>query len=117
MISSPLINSLSKDGSRHVTDEVWNTRISAFGVVLALLGSFFLIGKNLGNDARVVSFSVYAFGVMSVFLSSTLHHGIDGSPKTNHRLRQLDYFAIFLMIAGTFTPFCVALNSYLGWMV
>lgn len=44
-----------------------------------------------------------------VFLSSALHHGINGSEKTEHFLRQLDYCAIFLSIAGTFTPFCILL--------
>jgi hemolysin III len=36
---------------------------------------------------------------------------VNGSPRTNHLLRQLDYFAIFVMIAGTFTPFCLLLGK------
>jgi hemolysin III len=109
---------LSKDGSVHVTDEVWNTRLSAFGAVLSIVGFAFLILQRTGGDAwRVLSFSVYGISLFGMFLSSALHHGINGSPKTNHWLRQLDYFAISVMIAGTFTPFCLDLGSRLGWVV
>ena len=109
---------LSKDGSVHVTDEVYNTRISTFGAVLTLVGTSFLLWRSMGSPVRLISFSVYGLGVLSVFVTSALHHGVDGSPRTNHILRQLDYFAIFLMIAGTYTPFCLLLvKSTLGTRV
>ena len=111
---------LSKDGSTHVTDEFYNTLISGLGTALALIGSLLLIHKAqmTGQVWHVVAFSVYGFGATNMFLSSTLHHGVNGSPETNHLLRQLDYFAIFIMIAGTFTPFClILLRNSLGWNV
>lgn len=102
---------LSKDGSVHVTDEVYNTAISSLGAVLTVVGVAHLIWRSLAVDSRLhaVSFLVYGLGTLSVFVTSALHHGVNGSPRTNHILRQLDYFAIFLMIAGTFTPFCLLL--------
>jgi hemolysin III len=102
---------LSKDGSVHVTDEHYNTWISAVGAVLTLFGVAHLLWRSytMGSPLRVVSFVVYGVGVLSVFVTSALHHGVDGSPRTNYILRQLDYCAIFLMIAGTFTPFCLLL--------
>ena len=110
---------LSKDGSTYVTDEVYNTLISGFGVLLAILGSALLISRAWERGPwTVAGFSIYSFGLISVFLTSALHHGVDGSPKTNHFLRQLDYFAIFVMIAGSFAPFClIASNNTLGWIV
>ncbi len=110
---------LSKDGSTHVTDEVYSTLISGFGLVLALIGSWCLISQAWERGFwHVTGYSIYSFGLISVFVTSTLHHGVDGPPETNHLLRQLDYFAIFLMIAGSFTPFCVIiLRNTLGWTV
>ncbi len=66
----------------------------------------------------MISFSVYAIGLVTMFTTSALHHGVDGTPETNHFLRQLDYYAIFIMIAGTFTPFCaLLLNNSFGWTI
>ncbi len=105
------LTGLSKDGSRHVTDEVWNTAISTIGACLTVLGAGWLLwhAGTLGNGAAAGAFAVYGLGTLSVFVTSALHHGVDASPRMNHVLRQLDYFAIFLMIAGTFTPFCLLL--------
>lgn len=102
---------LSKDGSVHVTDEIYNTLISSLGAVLTLVGVAHLLWRSylIGSAIHVLSFLVYGIGVLSVFVTSALHHGVNGSPRTNWILRQLDYFAIFLMIAGTFTPFCLLL--------
>src|SRR5260221_14301155 len=94
---------LSKDGSVHVTDEVYNTLISGLGAVLTLLGVGHLLWRSyvLGSRVHALTFLVYGLGVLSVFVTSALHHGVNGSPRTNHILRQLDYLAIFVMIAGT----------------
>lgn len=111
---------LSKDGSIHITDEVYNTLLSSVGALLFIIGVTALVYRSykIGNFWAVVGFSVYGFGVISTFITSALHHGVNGSPKTNHLLRQLDYYAIFLMIAGSFTPFClIHLRNGLGWTV
>lgn len=109
---------LSKDGSPHVTDEIWNTIISGSGALLALLGGTWLIYRaaHTATAWHVVGFLIYGVGLFGLFLMSALHHGLHGSPKTNHLLRQIDYCAIFVMIAGTYTPFCLILmRTALGW--
>lgn len=111
---------LSKNGSVHVTDEFFSTLIAGVGALLGAIGAVFLVLKALsqGNPGSVPGFSVYGVGLVAMFLSSALHHGINGAPKTNHLLRQFDYYAIFVMIAGTFTPFCLVLmRNSLGWTV
>lgn len=102
---------LSKDGSVRVTDEVYNTRIAILGAILAVFGTANLLWRAhvAGSQLHFIGFLIYGIGVLSVFVTSALHHGVNGSPRTNHWLRQLDYCAIFLMIAGTFTPFCMLL--------
>ncbi|MDO8518970.1 MAG: hemolysin III family protein [Deltaproteobacteria bacterium] len=111
---------LSKDGSHHVTDEVINTCISGVGAVLSAVGSFFLLKKAfLTGDAVVVaSFSIYAVALVSLFTVSALHHGYNGTEETNRFLRQLDYFAIYILIAASFTPLClILLKGSAGWLL
>ncbi len=110
----------SKDGSLHVTDEVWNTIISSLGALFSLVGVIPMIlhAKTVAPASHVLALVIYGFGLVNMFVSSALHHGVHGSPKTNHYLWLYDYFSISLMIAGTFTPFCIILmNNALGWTV
>jgi hemolysin III len=62
--------------------------------------------------------SIYGLSLVSLFLCSALHHGIDGSPRLNELLRTLDYDSVFFLIAGTVTPLVLVLfrNVY-GWAV
>ena len=49
---------------------------------------------------------------------SALHHAIDGSQKTNELWLRIDYAAIYLMIAGSATPFCLILiRNTFGWII
>lgn len=100
---------LSKDGSVHITDEFYNTLISSVGAVLALIGVALLLYGSLGpvHARHLIGFSVYGAALINLFLASALHHGIHGTEKTEHFFRQWDYYAIFLMIAGSFTPICL----------
>lgn len=109
---------LSKDGSVHVTDEVCNAWISGVGAVLSLIGTSFLLYPVILEGAwwHVVAFSIYCFGVLSVFVTSTLHHGFDGSAATDRFFRLVDYLAIYFKIAGTFAPFClIVLKGAVGF--
>ncbi len=111
---------LSKNGSVHLTDEIFNTLISGLGAVLSVIGSVVLVyrAQAEGDLWQVIGFSLYGLGLITLFTASALHHGVNGSPRTNHLLRQLDYFAIFIMIAGSFTPVClILLRNLLGWFV
>ena len=112
------LRTLSKDGSCHVTDEVINTFISSCGAVLSAIGVFFLLSSSLQTHPLwpTFGFAVYGAVLINLFIASALHHGVHGSPRTEHLLRQWDYYAIFLMIAGTFSPLClVLLRNTLGW--
>jgi len=115
-IQSPL----SKDGSVHITDERFNTASHLFALVFSLVGSSVLIiqAAQSENPWLIVGVSLYGFGLCSLFLCSTLHHGITGSPELERRLQTLDYLAIYLLIAGTFSPICLGIGrNPLGWSV
>ncbi|MHB2019965.1 MAG: PAQR family membrane homeostasis protein TrhA [Candidatus Xenobia bacterium] len=111
---------VSKDGSVHVTDEVFNSASHMLGAVFALLGGTLLIVLAAAQHKpwHVVGFSIYAAAMFLLFLFSSLHHGVDASPEVELRLKLMDYSAVFLLIAGTYTPIClVEVRNALGWTV
>lgn len=105
------LRKISKDGSLNVTDEVYATLISAIGALFAIFGTLALVILSIkaNNFWHTLSFVVYGLTFINLFMMSTLHHGIDSTPKTEHLLLQLDYYSIYIMIAGTFTPLCLVL--------
>jgi hemolysin III len=110
----------SRDGSVHVTDERINTVSHLAAACFAVAGAALLITQSVaqGDPWKIVGFSVYGFSVLMLFISSTLHHGIDAGPRVNEVLRTLDYASVFLLIAGSVTPLVLVLfrNTY-GWTV
>lgn len=111
---------LSKDGSVHVTDERFNTISHIFGACFALVGSALLIAQagEQGEPWKIVGFSVYGLSLITLFVASALHHGLDRGQQFDEVLRTLDYTSVFLLIAGTVTPLVLVLfrNTY-GWTV
>ena len=96
--------------------EKFNSISHLIGAILAFIGMTYLISIAINkNDAlKIVGFSVY--GVMTIFLYSTsaIYHGTKG--KWKDFLRQMDYISIYLMIAGSYTPFTlITLNGTWGW--
>lgn len=68
----------------------------------------------LGDPWRIVSFSVYGATLVMLYLFSTLYHCLRGRAKAV--FRRLDHSAIYLLIAGTYTPFAlVTLRGDWGW--
>lgn len=98
---------LSKDGSIHVTDDFYATLISSCAALLSFIGAFFLLVPALHNPLHLLAFGIYSFSIIFLFTCSALHHGIDGSKETEHFWLQMDYYAIYISIAGTLTPFCL----------
>jgi hemolysin III len=84
--------------------------------VLAFAGACVLVvmGALKADPWRIVSFSVYGATLVLLFLASTLYHGVRGRAKAV--LRKLDHCSIYLLIAGTYTPFAlVTLGGAWGW--
>ncbi len=110
----------SKDGSRHVTDERINTISHLVGSCLALLGGAVLITQaaTTGDAWRIVGASIYSLSLLTLFVASTLHHGLDLGEPGDTALRTLDYTAVFGLIAGTVTPLVlVQVRTPFGWAV
>ena len=110
----------SRDGSVHVTDERFNTVSHLFAACFALVGSALLISQASaqGDPWKIVGFSIYGLSVVTLFVSSTLHHALDRGPRVNEVLRTLDYDSVFLLIAGSVTPLVLVLfRTTYGWTV
>lgn len=96
--------------------ERFNSITHTVGAALAAIGGTLLIvlAARSGDPWKVVSFSVYAASLLTLYLASTLYHSVRGPAK--QWLRRLDYCAIYLLIAGSYTPFTlVSLRGPWGW--
>jgi len=96
--------------------ERFNSISHLVGASLALVGGGVLVTTAAmeGGVARIVSYSVYSVTLFLLYLSSTLYHSFPGRAKMIFRV--IDHQAIYLLIAGTYTPIAiVALKSAGGW--
>jgi len=84
-----------------------------FAAIAALFGSIYLILVGWGNTVKVVSLLVYGISLVLLFSASATYHLVNAEPKTMVRLRKCDHSAIYLLIAGTYTPIC--LNMLTGF--
>ena len=97
--------------------ERFNSWSQLAGVALALIGLVLLVRTALDSDNiwRIVSFSLYGATLVLLYLCSTLYHSTRQA-KTKALMRKLDHSAIFFLIAGSYTPYClVTLRGPWGW--
>jgi hemolysin III len=86
------------------------------GALLALTGSIWLIVLSSldGDPWKIVGVSIYGATLLLLYTISTVYHSVRGRAK--RILRKLDHLSIYLLIAGSYTPFClVTLNGAWGW--
>jgi hemolysin III len=96
--------------------ERFNSISHLVGASFALIGGAVLVTLAAidGELGRIVSYSVYATTLFLLYLASTLYHSFPGRAKS--LLRVFDHQAIYLLIAGTYTPYAVvALDGALSW--
>jgi hemolysin III len=93
-----------------------NSITHLIGAVAAAAGTVVLVvlASVQGDPWKIVSFSVYGAALVLLYLASTLYHSVQGRAK--QFLQKLDHGAIYLLIAGTYTPFTlVTLRGPRGW--
>jgi hemolysin III len=100
-----------------VSEEIANSVTHGVGLIMAIagLGVLLAFASRLGNAWHVVSCAVFAATLILQYTFSTLYHSIQ-LPRAKSVMRLLDHSAIFLLIAGTYTPFMlVNLRGTWGW--
>jgi hemolysin III len=96
--------------------ERFNTITHLVGTILALAGLVVLVVvSSVHRDPwRIVSVSIYGLSLVVLYTSSTLYHSVSGPAK--RVFRHFDHTAIYLLIAGSYTPLTlVSLRGRLGW--
>lgn len=106
-----------RERAQSTAEEVANAASHALGFVLALAGAVVLVvaSSRQGNAANVVGAAIFAATMLLLYLCSALYHA--APPGRAKRLyEQLDHAAIFLFIAGSYTPFALAaIDGAWGW--
>ncbi len=80
---------------------------------VALLAGIFLV-RSAATGRGALAAAIYAGSLTALFTISAAYHRPNWSPEARARMRRLDHSAIFLLIAGTYTPFCFLLDSPSG---
>ncbi len=87
------------------------------GLSVAGLTLLVVLATLFGNVYQIVSFSIYGTTLIILYLASTLYHSFQ-HPPVKHIFKIIDHAAIFLLIAGTYTPFLlIGVRGTLGWTV
>ena len=100
-------------------EELLNVITHGAGLVLSVLGLFLLIFKALEFDSRrlLLSFLIFGGSLILLYLASTLYHSTKDRRK-RFSFKIFDHIAIFILIAGTYTPFAlVTLQGRIGWII
>lgn len=98
-------------------EELANAITHGIGVALSVAGLVILLimAINTGDPWRIASFTVYGVSLICMYLASTLYHSIR-NPRAKYLLKIFDHCAIYLLIAGTYTPILlVSMQSSLAW--
>lgn len=100
-----------------VGEEIGNAVTHGVGAVLAVFGTVLLLLKSAGNTWNFTACAVYGASMIVLFSLSSLYHAIT-NPRAKQVLRVCDHTSIFLLIAGTYTPFTlISLRGPIGWTI
>ena len=100
-------------------EETINIGSHAIGFILSIVALVFLVAhaNMYGNVIHIISFSVFGISLVTLYAASTIYHSaIDLQLRA--RLRIVDHASIYILIAGTYTPFTlITLSGTTGWTI
>ncbi|KEQ18219.1 PAQR family membrane homeostasis protein TrhA [Endozoicomonas numazuensis] len=105
--------------SYSLAEEIANSITHGLGALLSVAGLTLLVvyAAQQQDVWRIVSFSIYGATLVLLFLSSTLYHSFQHE-KTKKVFKLMDHCSIYLLIAGTYTPFLlVSMRGTVGWIM
>jgi len=100
-----------------INEERVNVISHGIGLLLSIIALFFLIYKSVkyGSDYHIFSAVVFGISLILLYTASTLYHN-STKEKLRKRLNVFDHASIFILIAGSYTPFLlISLRGTLGW--
>ncbi len=102
-----------------IKEEVFNSITHGLGAVLALIGTVLMAALAVLNHSgfALANSLIYGFSLIVLYTMSTVYHAVT-NPRAKSILRVFDHTSIFLLIAGSYTPFClVALQGKVGGLI
>lgn len=98
----------SQSKGKAILVEVLNALTHGIGTILSIVGLIFLIikGIDVSSPTAIVAYVVYGASLVILFLNSTLYHSLSFT-KFKDFFQRLDHSAIYILIAGTYTPYVV----------
>jgi len=100
-------------------EEITNVITHGIGAILSIIALVAMVLKSieLNNKSYLITSIVFGFSMVFLYSASTLYHGVQ-KPSIRNRLNTMDHMAIYLLIAGTYTPFTVnVLGGTFGWVI
>ncbi len=88
------------------------------GFILSIVGLIALVVASIryGTAWHVIAFSIFGTSMILLYAASTLHHSLQLSERGSLLFERIDHIMIFMLIAGTYTPFClIPLRGAWGW--
>ena len=100
-------------------EEKINVTTHAAGFILSAIALVLLVTRAIrqGNIWHIVSFSIFGVSLCVLYAASTFYHN-SKEPELRSKLRVFDHASIYVLIAGTYTPYTiVTLNGLTGWVI
>ena len=100
-------------------EELINVYSHAVGAVLSIIALALLILRSIQETGilPLVSFTIFGASLVMLYITSTVYHNCK-TPQLRSRLRIFDHVSIYVMIAGTYTPFAlITLQGMTGWLI
>lgn len=104
-------------GSLTYKEEILNAITHGIGALLAIAGLVVLVVMSSikGTPWHITGFAIFGSALVLLYTISALYHAFSGM-WLKSLFRKFDHMAIFILIAGTYTPFCLTvLNGWVGW--
>lgn len=111
------VNAVQQPGFYPPAEERINIISHVLGLLFSAVGVVFLLVKaaTLDSAVHIVSATVFGFSLVALYTASSIYHSTT-DPTRRKALRTLDHAAIYVLIAGTYTPFTlIILEGPLGW--
>lgn len=108
---------MSKTKAYTVAEEIAHALTHGVGAIAAIVGLIFMLvwSVSYGDTFHIVSAAIYGASLILLYLASTLYHAFPW-PRVKAFFQQMDHAAIYVLIAGTYTPFAlVNLRGAWGW--
>ena len=87
--------------------EKFNAWTHLVGAILATIGAVWMlvVATMSGDIWKIISVAVYGVALVMLYSASTVYHSVRGRAKVI--MQKVDHFSIYLLIAGSYTPFCL----------